>query len=468
MIKSFIILTLILFSHIAKSAEIRVVEKTQNSSLFGELQIYYQDQTPQRVILLLLNEATFQRSAQKVAYDIAQKDNLVIVIHLQDYQKEAERKRCLTIGNDLDQLAKSVQSQIKLAHYQRPVLLSYGAAAPYLREALRQMPRKNFLGGMSLNYCANERPALPTCGTQNEARKQTDQNSGKIPGGVFLPRQPAALENLPEWLVIKSSIDAQSCAAKAKVEKNFGRSLDLQEARSGESETWFPQAMAQLESSENGTNLVASSSDDDALPLLEFPAEKNKTDTFAIFYTGDGGWRDFAKEFANSLATHGTPVVGISTVYYLWEKKSPEKCAADLAKLMSKYQQLWKLKKVHLIGFSSGADILPFAISRLPENLKKNIKSVSLLALGRKVEFEFHFANLITNPDSGQPIAPELARLKGLRVQCVYGEEDAVALCPELNGSGVRVVRMPGGHRFHYDTDSISNLILDREDEVKK
>ena len=70
-----------------------------------------------------------------------------------------------------------------------------------------------------------------------------------------------------------------------------------------------------------------------AIPVVEVPAGQAK-DTVTLFLSGDGGWRDLDRDVAGEMAKIGYPVVGIDTLRYYWQHKSPEQSALDLAELM--------------------------------------------------------------------------------------------------------------------------------------
>ena len=70
-----------------------------------------------------------------------------------------------------------------------------------------------------------------------------------------------------------------------------------------------------------------------AIPVVEVPAGQT-TDTVTLFLSGDGGWRDLDRDVAGEMAKLGYPVVGIDTLRYYWQHKTPEQSAADLSELM--------------------------------------------------------------------------------------------------------------------------------------
>ena len=75
-----------------------------------------------------------------------------------------------------------------------------------------------------------------------------------------------------------------------------------------------------------------------------------------------------------------------------------------------------------LIGYSQGADILPFVVNRLPAATRSDVRLAAMLGLGERAVFEFHLANWLSQSDDGLPIAPELQRMSKVRALCIYND----------------------------------------------
>lgn len=200
------------------------------------------------------------------------------------------------------------------------------------------------------------------------------------------------------------------------------------------------------------------------LPLAEVPAREPKGDAFAIIYSGDGGWRDLDKSLADVLAGKGMSVVGVDVLRYYWIQKAPGVAAGDLARIIHYYQQRWQVKQVVLIGFSLGANVLPFLVSRLPPDLKDTVSLVSLLSPERTTAFEVQTTGWLgVHNNAGMPIGPELKKLSGLHLQCIYGtDEGADSLCttPAVTEVGAAVIAKSGGHHFDHNYDELADQIL--------
>jgi type IV secretory pathway VirJ component len=204
----------------------------------------------------------------------------------------------------------------------------------------------------------------------------------------------------------------------------------------------------------------AADEDDDAPPVVELPA-RPEIDTLAIVYSGDGGWRDLDKSIAEYLQAHGVPVVGVDTLRYFWARKAPQAAAEDLADLIATYTESWKARRVLLIGYSFGADVLPAMIGHLPQADRDRIAQVSLLGLGSTIDFEISVSGWVgQDDDDGQPTLPDVRRIDPRLVQCIYGGEDDDPACPHLRGSGAEVVETSGSHHFDGDYDKLAETIL--------
>ena len=205
------------------------------------------------------------------------------------------------------------------------------------------------------------------------------------------------------------------------------------------------------------------------LPLVEIPATgaaatEAAKDTFAVLLSGDGGWAGLDKDVAAALAARGVPVVGLDSLRYFWSKRTPEGLARDLDRVVRYYAARWKRRRVVLVGYSQGANVLPAAFNRLPEPSRRRVAQLVLMALEHKAAWQFHISNWIGSPANAQPILPEARKLRAATTLCLYGEGDDDALCPDLPAGSVTVQEMPGGHHFDGAYDELAAKILARRD----
>ncbi|TFF42824.1 virulence factor family protein [Pseudomonas sp. RIT623] len=197
-----------------------------------------------------------------------------------------------------------------------------------------------------------------------------------------------------------------------------------------------------------------------AIPVVEVPAGQS-TDTVTLFLSGDGGWRDLDRDVAGEMAKLGFPVVGIDTLRYYWQHKTPEQSAADLSELMQHYRQKWGTKRFVLTGYSFGADVLPAIYNRLSAEDQKRIDAVILLAFARSGSFEIEVEGWLGKEGQEAPTGPEMAKLPAAKVVCIYGvEETDESGCTDKTAVGERM-KLPGGHHFDENYPALAKRLID-------
>ena len=204
--------------------------------------------------------------------------------------------------------------------------------------------------------------------------------------------------------------------------------------------------------------------DDDVggLPLHVVVTKAPSPTAVTIFLSGDGGWAGLDRRISDDLAARGVAVVGLDTRSYLMKARTPDEAAGDIARVMRHYTAQWAVQHVAVVGYSRGADLAPFVVNRLPSDLRAELALVALLGPAERAGFQFHWTDLLTDTSkpSDPPILPELERLRGTPVLCVYGKDEKESLCRLADTSAVRVDRRKGHHHFDGDYDAIAAEIL--------
>jgi type IV secretory pathway VirJ component len=114
-----------------------------------------------------------------------------------------------------------------------------------------------------------------------------------------------------------------------------------------------------------------------------------------------------------------------------------------------------------VLGYSRGADLAPFIVSRWPADLRDRINMVALVSLSPNANFQFHLIDLIRDvhrPDD-LPVAPEIEKLRGMRVVCIYGSEEEDSGCREADSTVVTRYARPGGHRLTGGFDAVAEIL---------
>lgn len=192
-----------------------------------------------------------------------------------------------------------------------------------------------------------------------------------------------------------------------------------------------------------------------------------KGDVMAVIVSGDGGWADLDRRLGVAFIDRGIPVLGVNSMKYYWRERDPVHTAHELDALMNRYLTTWDKRRIWLVGFSFGADVLPTIVGHLSAANRARIAQLVLLSPSRDATFEIelegymvtpgwfqdHLKNTLQliNPIAHYPPLPPLRALDGVPpVVCYYGMDDADdSLCaaPGLP-AWVRVHAKRGGHHF--------------------
>jgi type IV secretory pathway VirJ component len=202
------------------------------------------------------------------------------------------------------------------------------------------------------------------------------------------------------------------------------------------------------------------------VPLVEVPAAAQvpARDEMAVLLTGDGGWAVTDKGLSEALAKGGIPVVGWNSLRYFLRRKPPDRTAQDLERVLRVYLPLWHKERVILIGYSFGADVVPFLANRLPPDLAEKVSLIVLMGPSGAADFRFHPTEWLGKPAKDSlPVLPEIEKLRGKEILCAYGRGEKDSFCLQLSGGAAHLLVRPGGHIVGKDYGQIAGWILNRQ-----
>lgn len=207
----------------------------------------------------------------------------------------------------------------------------------------------------------------------------------------------------------------------------------------------------------------------DGLSLVEVrPARRGPPRAVAVLLTGDGNWADLVRTVAGTLADSGVAVVGLRMRAYLSDgHRTPDGTAADVARVARTYLARWGASRLALVGYSRGADALPFVAARLPADLRPRVAAVAMLGLAHRAAFQFHWTDLVEDRARASDLAvsPELPRMRaalpGARLVCVYGSGESDSACRDADRSLVTRIERPGDHHFDGDYALLGRVVVD-------
>ncbi|HMI76592.1 MAG TPA: AcvB/VirJ family lysyl-phosphatidylglycerol hydrolase [Steroidobacteraceae bacterium] len=433
-----------------------------NHGRFKDLAVYSPAGTPSSFVLLLSGEEGWNRGADVLATQLTQQGAMVAGIDLPKFEEvlKADGGQCVFPDGDLENLSHFVQAYFHNATYLAPILVGVSSGGAMAYAVLAQAPKDTFAGALSLGFCPHLNLSKPLC-----------KGSGLEYAGVnLLPIRKLA----DPWVVLQ---DSNRAACPVAVTREFvaqvhGAAMAL---LPGLSPAPVNAAFSKLVAANSNQVPPAPAALGD-LPVVEVPAQPVASlpvaslpvasqlavpsDVFAIIMSGDGGWAGLDQDIAAALSARGIPVVGLDSLRYYWTARTPEGVAADTDRMIRYYLPRFAKKRVLLIGYSQGADVLPFAVNRLPQAAKAQVALTAILGMSEHALFEFHVSSWISDDNSGPATLPEVNRISGMPVLCIYGEDEDDSLCPKLDPQKFIVVKVKGGHHFDGNYAGLANDIL--------
>lgn len=434
---------------------------------FGNISVLRGGAEPRDVVLFLSGDGGWNLGVISMAQHLADKGAIVAGIDIRHYlgQLESSADKCVSPAADLENLSRYLQAKLGLKSYLQPTLVGYSSGATLVYATLAEAPDRLFKGALSLGFCPDLDLKKPLCkgsGIESTPRRAA---SGVLKGVDFLPATTLS----GKWISLQGELD-QVCPAAAT--QKFIASVPgaetvmLPTVGHGYSveRNWLPQYEAAYDRITSEPKLTAPplAAPVADLPLIIVPATDNTSPWFGIFLSGDGGWVGLDRGVSDELAKHNIPIVGWDSLKYFWSPRTPAGAAQDLDRVMRHFSAQWGKTHVLLIGYSQGADTMPFMVNRLPPVTHEMVGLTTLVGLSDNAVFEFHVSNWLGNAPGGVPTAPELARWSGAPYLCLYGAEDKDSACDELTGTGGVAVKMSGGHHFGGSYADIAREILSR------
>ena len=407
-------------------------------------------------VVLIISDANGWDAAEQAALDTVVLAGAVGVgVDLRTWRaalsRETERD-CLFLPTDIERLTRQLHRSNTADFYRPPRILGFGEGGALALAIAAQTPNGSFAEtiGETVAVDPTEAIALPKPLCTQAPRHETARgisyglSAGKLPNPVRIAFSATAGE------------DARRHAASLRASHP---DVVITDGEGGPARVLSAEA----------TGLVARLKPDDValdLPLVEDIVPPTH-DTLAIFYSGDGGWRDIDQRIAARLNEQGVPVIGVDALRYFWSEKTPEVTAADLSAIISHYRRQLGVSRVVLIGYSFGANLLPKVHGLLPPADQQAVTLLSLLALSHQADFEIAVTGWLGAAGAGKHGNPvdHLAIIAADKIQCAYGLEEEDTACPQLAPrvkDGLELIARPGGHHFDENYELIADRILAR------
>ena len=458
MIHKFTILFILIYS-VSAFADERILDFPR----FGKVTVYNPAHAT-NVVLFLSGETGWNKGVAGAAEHLASQGAMVVGVDVRHYLEglRATSKGCAYPAADLEDLSKFVQKSYDSTAYKIPYVTGYAAGATLAYVALVQAPSNTFSGGVGIDFCPELKILKSFC--KGKGLESTNE-------AAIFHFAPAKLLDEP-WITLegKESQCREGTMQKYTAQVHNAQYVQVSGKQHGDMipKDWsarldqeFSKLYTRKPSNLHPSESLVSAPEVKDLPLIELPVEKTNNKTMAVIISGDGGWASIDREIGNYISQKGVPVIGWNSLQYFWKKRTADSSAKDLQRILEHYLSTWKKDNAILIGYSFGADVLPFMVNRLPTDLQQKVKTISLLGLDKNADFEFHVTDWINaSGESAVPTQPEVEKIKGPRVLCFYGENETDSPCDILDPKVVTRVQLSGGHHFGGDYQGIAMRIL--------
>ncbi len=193
--------------------------------------------------------------------------------------------------------------------------------------------------------------------------------------------------------------------------------------------------------------------------IIHFNGDNSTPMIFHI--SGDGGWIRFDVRLSQRYDLNGYSFIALNSLKYFFEPKTPEKLAEDFIPMIQKYMKEWDKDSLVLVGFSFGAEIIPFLYEKLPPDLQDKVKLVVLLTPSGTSDFHIRFRDMIGMDKKHEPynVVKETEMIKSVKILAVYGDEEKRISLINDKQLNLKIVTIPGGHGFK-DSKTVFGLIL--------
>lgn len=404
-------------------------------------------QSPKKGLLIYISDASSPAITANYALKFAELSYYVATIDSQTLLASiTNTKNCIDFADILKSISDDLQKTYKIDNDELPILVGNKEGAAIVYTALIQTNKHYFHAGLSINFTPYIATDASLCSLN------TVKDISHKPAITQLSPQ----ENLStNWYIFQSASTAKDTATTDFIDQVNNAKLTIAKSNAEPAHTDndpIAQAVQILQWLDPRlSDQVTANNTLSNLPIIEVPTAVSPPEIMAVLITGDGGWAEIDKQIAKILSEKGIPTVALDSLSYFWRARTPEETAQHIDDVINHYREKWKTQKVILIGYSFGADALPFIANKLSEYNKTDIALVALLSMGKTAAFEFRLSSWInadTHPNR-LPILPELTAMHWANSICIYGVDDKETGCTQTADVGVKTISMAGDHHFN-------------------
>jgi type IV secretory pathway VirJ component len=418
-----------------------------DSGRYGPVKVVEPAGAARDVVILFSDRTGFSSFTEQTAAALAEAGALVVQINSPAYLARLDQldEKCHELVFDAEWVSRVLQREEKFPNFLTPIVAGVGEGGTLAGLALSEAPAATIAGALELDPESLLSTRRPVCTSAH----------AMVAHGGFQYGAPGKLRGF--WTIGLTARASAADRAQVSALQRAGAPVEVREfgpkLTAGDAlRAMIEPHLAPQEKAAAGIGTLPLS----ALPVTHPPG------LMAVEVSGDGGWRDLDETIAEDLQRDGIPVVGWDSLRYFWSRKTPEQTARDLAAVIETFMARWHADKVVLVGYSFGADIMPFAYNRLPAATRSRVVFIALLGLAKAADFQIRISDWLGVPPGPDalPVVPAAVKIPAHLIECFYGESEKDTACPELARQGVEVIRAPGGHHFNHDYGPLESDIL--------
>jgi len=197
--------------------------------------------------------------------------------------------------------------------------------------------------------------------------------------------------------------------------------------------------------------------------LIEMKYWNNKAVLPLVLYlSGDGGFNSFSNKICQLIADAGYAVAAIDSKNYFWKKKTAKDIAADISNTLKNLILARQNQQLFIVGYSFGADAVPFIINRIDPLVKKNVRSIVLLEPSVSTDLEIHIADILGRSSTKRSldVVAEINRIEGIKTSIVLGDDEAEFPVEKIRLKNFNKKYLSGGHHFSGNADKVVKTTL--------
>lgn len=198
---------------------------------------------------------------------------------------------------------------------------------------------------------------------------------------------------------------------------------------------------------------------DGTVPVKEWRSEQ--ADPFIFYISGDGGLNNFSTSLCTSISKAGYRITALNAKTYFWDKQTPGQTAADIVTYLTSEFQRKPYSRVVLVGYSFGADVTPFVVNKLPDNIRHKLTAVVLLSPSASTDFEIHLSDMLGgNKKRSMDVIAEINRMGMQKTVTIFGNEEKEFSISSIKLKNYSNEILPGGHHFDGNPDEVAQIMM--------